>query len=278
VQEKSELADVVRGSIGGLLRRTYARFTAEAVADSRQASEFVLLSALADASTESQRELAERLGINRTIMVRLVDGLVSDGYVLRQPNPSNRRASVLSLTPAGRSALGELRASVESHDARVLRGLSGRERQRLKVLLGKLLPSSARIESTGHLVAQAHFRLRRMGDARLSSLGLRTRHFASLGTLARLEPCQQQMLASELGISEPAAAQVVEELVQAGLVSRGADPTDRRRYALTLTALGRERVVEVADVSRQLQGEIRSMLGEAGDAELRALLEKLLAA
>lgn len=271
MRDESELADVVRGSIGGLVRRTHALFDADT-------SDFVLMSALGSAAAESQLSLAERLGINRTIMVRLVDRLVSSGYVTRRPNPSNRRAIVLSLTPAGAAALSSLGASVSSGEASVLAGLTARERRRLNELLGKLMPvPSTAIASTSHLVAQAHFRLRRMGDALLRPLGLRTRHFASLGTLARLSPCPQQVLALELGISEPAAAQVVEELVQAGLVSRGVDPSDRRRYALSLTPLGRQRVAEVTDVSRSLQADIRQLLGDAEEDELRTLLQKLLA-
>ncbi len=271
MRDESELADVVRGSIGGLMRRTYALFGADT-------SDFVLMSALGSAAAESQVELAERLGINRTIMVRLVDRLEAEGYVTRRPNPSNRRAIVLSLTPAGSAALSSMRASVSAGEASVLAGLSARERRRLHQLLAKLMPvPSIAVTSTGHLVAQAHFRLRRMGDSLLRPLGLRTRHFASLGTVARLSPCPQRVLAEELGISEPAAAQVVEELVQADLVSRGVDPSDRRRYALSLTSLGRKRVAEVTDISRVLQADIRQLLGDAEENELRTLLQKLLA-
>jgi DNA-binding MarR family transcriptional regulator len=45
-------------------------------------------------------------------------------------------------------------------------------------------------------------------------------------------------LASHLGVSKQAAAQLTERLVQAGYVSRGTDPRDHRARLLTLTPRG----------------------------------------
>lgn len=45
-------------------------------------------------------------------------------------------------------------------------------------------------------------------------------------------------LASHLGVSKQAAAQLTERLVQAGYVSRGAHPRDQRARLLTLTSRG----------------------------------------
>jgi len=59
-------------------------------------------------------------------------------------------------------------------------------------------------------------------------------------------------------------------------VVRGRDPADRRRYALTLTELGRERLEVVRQAAERLQREIVETLGPDGDAELRSLLTRLL--
>ncbi len=265
--------DLLERSLGHLLRRAYLLFTA---ADSR---EFVVLDALADQGGCSQQDLAERLGINRTIMVGLVDRLQAAGYVTRERNPANRRAYLLSLTDAGRRALGEMREEVAGHDLSVTAHLTPAERRRLNELLSRLLPEpgDAAVRSTGHLVAQAHHRLRRIGDGQLAELGLRTRHLGALLTLQRLAPCPQQELARRLDITEPGVAQIVDELVRAGLVVRGRDPDDRRRYALDLTGLGRERLAEVRRAMARIQAEVRGILGDEADDELRALLRKLLA-
>ncbi|SDR32309.1 MarR family winged helix-turn-helix transcriptional regulator [Thermostaphylospora chromogena] len=267
-----------RAYLGYLLRRVFARFTAEAVKDDRSARDFVVLDVLADQDGYSQQELAERLGINRTIMVRLIDRLEEAGHVRRVRNPADRRSYVLRLTDAGRAARESMRDTVSGRDARITAVLTPDERRRLAELLSGLLPEpeGPAVRSLEHLVAQAHYRLRRMGDALLADVGLRMRHFGPLDAIDRLGPCPQQRLAHHLAITEPAAAEVVDELVRAGLVVRGRDPRDRRRYALELTDLGRRRVADVRRAAERLQEQVTEMLGPETAAELRALLLKLL--
>jgi DNA-binding MarR family transcriptional regulator len=274
--QEGTLAEALSGSLGGLLRRVYARFTLEAMSDDPRSRDFVVLDTLADQDADSQLELAERLGINRTIMVRLIDRLERAGYVTRTRNPANRRSYVLSITGEGRKARDAMRETVAEQDARVTAALTPAERQRLNELLSLLLPEPEPLRTTAYLVAQAHYRLRRMGDALLSEYGLRTRHFGSLAALEALAPCAQQQLAQHLHITEPAAAQIVDELVRLGLVARGQDPSDRRRYALELTPLGRSRLVPVREAAVRLQSEILSLLGPEAEQELRTLLTKLL--
>lgn len=52
-----------------------------------------------------QGEIADRLGINRNVMVRIVDDMESRGIVLRQRNPHNRKELLLIITKQGREAL-----------------------------------------------------------------------------------------------------------------------------------------------------------------------------
>ncbi|SEG76335.1 DNA-binding transcriptional regulator, MarR family [Thermomonospora echinospora] len=275
---KADLGTALRASPGYLLRRVFVLFTGEAMRDGPHSRDFVVLDVLADQDATSQQELAERLGINRTIMVRLIDRLQDAGYVTRTRNPANRRTHVLSLTEDGHGALDEMRREMSDRDARITAPLTPDERLRLNELLNELLPEPGRppVQSTEYLVAQAHYRLRRLGDGLLADVGLRTRHFSPLAALQQLAPCPQQRLADALAITEPAAAQVVDELVQAGLVVRGRDPHDRRRYALELTDLGRQRLPVVHDAARRLRAEVVDLLGAEAEQELRALLTKLL--
>jgi DNA-binding MarR family transcriptional regulator len=266
------------GSTGALLRMAYTRFTAEVMHGGLPSRDFVVLDTLADSDADSQHELAERLGINRTLMVRLIDRLQDAGYVVRARNPANRRTYVLSLTEPGRKALEDMRQEVSDRDARVTAALTPDERRRLDMLLSRLLPEPDQraIRSTEYLVAQAHFRMRRLGDALLAGTGLRTRHFGILPAIDLIGPCSQQQLANYLGLTEPATAEAVDELARAGLVARHQAPDDRRRYALELTDLGRDRLSALAEVAERLQQDVLDLLGTNGDAELRALLLKLL--
>lgn len=49
----------------------------------------------------SQNELSQELGVSRTNVTNLIDGLERDGLVLRHTNPTDRRANFVELTPAG---------------------------------------------------------------------------------------------------------------------------------------------------------------------------------
>lgn len=280
VVEESEPAAVTpaSGYVGELLRRAFVRFTSEAMQDGPQSRDFVVLDVLADQNARSQKELAERLGINRTIMVRLIDRLESAGYVTRNRNPANRRSYVLSLTEAGRAELAGMRQAVSDRDARLTATLTSRERRRFNELLSRLQPEPDKpaIQSTEYLVAQAHYRQRRLFDALMNDIGLRVRHFGPLAAIGRLGPCPQQQLAQHLGVTEPTAAELVDELVQAGLVARGQDPHDRRRYALELTELGRKRLPQAHEAAQRTQVEVLEILGAEAEHELRVLLTKLL--
>jgi DNA-binding MarR family transcriptional regulator len=261
------------------MRRAFAYASANADG-STQARDFAVLASLADQRVSSQQELAERLEINRTIMVKLIDRLQEAGYVTRTRNPDNRRSYVLSLTDQGRKALEEMQPSVLERDRLLTANLRPEERERLNDLLRALLGEAENTPSTvstEYLITQAFYFLRRRGDAMVSDVGLRVRNFGSLFAIGKLGPCPQQRLARYLAVTEPAAAQIVEELVQAGLVARGQDPEDRRRYALELTDLGRARLATLHDAVDRLQADlVKAVGGRENEKEIHTLIHKLL--
>jgi DNA-binding MarR family transcriptional regulator len=63
--------------------------------------EFLLLSFARSASGLSQQELSDRLALDPTIVVGLVDALEDRGLVRRAKDPADRRRNVLSATPEG---------------------------------------------------------------------------------------------------------------------------------------------------------------------------------
>jgi DNA-binding MarR family transcriptional regulator len=262
-----------------LLRKAFAFVSANS-ARSTQPRDFVVLASLVDQDVFSQQELAERLEINRTIMVKLIDRLQDAGYVTRTRNPENRRSYVLSLTDAGRSALDEIRHSVTERDEQITSTLTPAERERLNDLLRMLLGEPQETPttlSTEYLITQGFYLLRRRGDTMVSDVGLRLRNFGPLYAIGKFGPCPQQQLARYLAVTEPAAAQIVDELVQNGFVARGQDPADRRRYALELTDLGRQRLATLHDAVERLQADlVRTVGGPENEEEIHTLLHKLL--
>lgn len=51
------------------------------------------------------RALSQALGISPRTVTGLIDGLEGDGWVTRSPHPSDRRATVITLTPVAEKAL-----------------------------------------------------------------------------------------------------------------------------------------------------------------------------
>ncbi len=262
-----------------LMRRAFSYVSANADS-SNQARDFAVMASLADEPVSSQQELAERLEINRTIMVKVIDRLQAAGYVRRTRNQENRRSYVLSLTDAGRDALDEMQPAVLARDKRLTANLTPDERERLNELLRAVLgrpDKSPSTLTTEYLITQVFYLLRRRGDAMVSDVGLRVRNFGSLFAIGKLGPCPQQRLAHYLAVTEPAAAQIVEELVRGGLVARGQDPIDRRRYALELTDLGWKRLAVLREAVDQLQEELAETMGGAEyEAEIHTLIHALL--
>lgn len=85
-----------------------------------------------------QSELAHLLGIARSGVVMLTDGLEELGFVRRVASPTDRRAYQLELTEQGQHALVEIEAAVRAHDVRASSRLSGADKAELMRLLGAL--------------------------------------------------------------------------------------------------------------------------------------------
>lgn len=104
-----------------------------------QVRQWAILTLVREHGPLSQQNAAAQVGVDRTTMVSLVDGLEDAGWLTRERNPDDRRAYALRLTPAGRSLQkrGE-KALDKSADALFLR-LSYEERATLRALLLKVI-------------------------------------------------------------------------------------------------------------------------------------------
>ena len=74
-----------------------------------------------------QVDLAEQLEIQPITLARLVDQVALAGLVERRPDPDDRRAYRLFLTPAAAPRLAEVRAIAQAIAAEALAGLDARQ-------------------------------------------------------------------------------------------------------------------------------------------------------
>jgi DNA-binding MarR family transcriptional regulator len=92
-----------------------------------------------DAGPYQQLQLAERLGVDRTTMVDLVDRLEASGWVQRRADPDDRRARLVDLTPRGRKALAAGIAASDEVEQRFLAALSDTDQRTLRRALNSLI-------------------------------------------------------------------------------------------------------------------------------------------
>ncbi|MEW2521176.1 MarR family winged helix-turn-helix transcriptional regulator [Actinacidiphila alni] len=94
-----------------------------------------VLAALADFGPQAQRDLAARLVIDPSDMVKVIDELAAADCVERARDTADRRRVRVALTPAGRDRLAALTARAEAVQDEVLAPLDAAERATLHALL-----------------------------------------------------------------------------------------------------------------------------------------------
>ncbi len=98
-----------------------------------------VLAALAEQSPVAQNALGDRLGVDRSTMVAVIDELEAAGRVVRGRNPQDRRAYHLELTDAGRAVLQEAVQVVDRVQQEVFAPLDRVQREQLHAMLTALL-------------------------------------------------------------------------------------------------------------------------------------------
>ena len=97
----------------------------------------VLCAALRD-EPGSQAAMAQRLGIDRTVMTYLLDDLEGAGLVERQPDPADRRSRRVAATPHGCEVLEDLDARFARAEQHLLAGLEPGDQAAFRKLLAVL--------------------------------------------------------------------------------------------------------------------------------------------
>jgi MarR family transcriptional regulator for hemolysin len=105
----------------GRLLRTYADHKARHFGMTR--AQWAVLLRLERHEGLKQSDLAEILDIQPITLTRLVDRLCDNGLIERRPDPNDRRAKRLYLTPAARPLLDHIETQVEELGDTVLAGI-----------------------------------------------------------------------------------------------------------------------------------------------------------
>ena len=79
------------------------------------------------AGPTTQRALADALKVSPRNVTGLVDGLAADGFVTREPHPTDRRAILVSLTERGATTLAAMDKGHEALAELLFGEMSGRE-------------------------------------------------------------------------------------------------------------------------------------------------------
>ena len=87
----------------------------------------------------NQKQLAERAHINASSTSEVVAKLEDDGYLVRQIDPNDKRATILKLTEMGAVRAQEIRNEREGFLDQLFSKLTEEEKQTLSDLLDKLI-------------------------------------------------------------------------------------------------------------------------------------------
>jgi DNA-binding MarR family transcriptional regulator len=139
-QRQDALAYVRLGYLLKHAQLSYSGLAASALApfgiDGR---ELAVLAFLSRSDVMSQQEVARRLGIDRTTMVALIDGLERKNLVERHPDPDDRRRNIAALTAGGRETVAAATRAADEAERRFLEPLGEAGARRFKDDLRSLL-------------------------------------------------------------------------------------------------------------------------------------------
>lgn len=134
---------VVHARLGYLLKHAQQRLaelTGPALAPyGITGRELAVLMSIDDVTPLSQQDVADRLGVDRTTMVTLIDGLEDKELVERRPDAEDRRRNVVVLTGAGQATMAGGVEAAEAAEQRFLSKLSAAEVASLKAALQALV-------------------------------------------------------------------------------------------------------------------------------------------
>ncbi|GAA2574847.1 MarR family transcriptional regulator [Winogradskya consettensis] len=127
------------------------------------------------------------------------------------------------------------------------------------------------------LLGRAAARGHRLVTEALAAEGLRMMHHAVLATVAELGPVSQADLARTLRVDPKDMVAIIHDLRGDALIDQTPDPADRRKNAITLTPAGQETLTRTTRLGNQANTTLTAGLTPAEEAQLIALLTRVVA-
>ncbi|WP_112134198.1 MarR family winged helix-turn-helix transcriptional regulator [Glycomyces dulcitolivorans] len=123
----------------GMTSAQMSRTASEALAPiGAHKAHFVVLAVLDESGPASQAAIADRTRIYRSDLVAVLNDLAEGGWIVRAPDPDDKRRNVITVTDAGRARLAEIEAVLDGVNESILAPLDKDERAQLFSLLGRV--------------------------------------------------------------------------------------------------------------------------------------------
>lgn len=124
----------------------------------------------------------------------------------------------------------------------------------------------------GYHIKRAHNVIRSDLRKRLEPLGLRISTYSCLVLIAENPDVRQSELAQALDIERPNMVTILDEMEQFGWIRRARLATDRRAYALTVTALGKRLCAKAVSLDQQHENCLLAGLTDKDKKDLIRML------
>lgn len=128
------------------LTRLYLTLRRNSPTSALSAAQASALAVLIDHGPMRMGEFAERESIRMPTATSLVDGLLREGLVSREPDPADRRAVVVNTTAKGSDLVAEIRANRDDVVTKALESLSPDQHAALQAALPALRELQTRME------------------------------------------------------------------------------------------------------------------------------------
>ncbi len=142
VEVPVDCPDCLSGNLGWLLTQAHFNLVSEVAAALEPlgvSNRGYHVLATARGGEYTQKELAERIGLDKTTMVVTVDELEEKGLAERRPSSSDRRARVIAVTKAGERTVAQGQKIIDRIQGDVLESLPPKERKVFLEALGTLV-------------------------------------------------------------------------------------------------------------------------------------------
>ena len=106
--------------------------------------------------------------------------------------------------------------------------------------------------------------------------GLSMSQMGTLLFLHRHETCAVSDIGEYLGVTAAASSQLLNRLVEQGLIERSEDPEDRRHKLLAVTPAGRDTVKEAMQIRQSWLVQLSQMLSASEQAQVEEAVDLLL--